>query len=183
MPSANLNSTPLAPPRLAPSGRLRPRPLSPEAFAPYGRVVRYGQTVRVNDGLATRCDLRLPPLQHDPDATLCLSLFEIEVRPLPFAIATLERHPHSAQIFLPASPCRALVVVAGATAEGRVAEDTLEAFVTAPGEGILYAPGQWHLGLTSLDHPGRFQMTMWTTSRPDTEIARLANPPTIFPAD
>jgi ureidoglycolate lyase len=73
-----------------------------------------------------------------------------------------------------------LVVVARASAAGGIDEHELEAFVTGPGEGVLYMPGQWHLGLTSLDQPARFQMAMWTGELADTEIRNLAIPATVF---
>jgi len=156
--------------------RLVPVRLSATAFAPYGRVMRSGQPVRVNDGFAVRRDAITDLPCTDPSARLCLSMFEVEVRPAPVILSALERHPHSAQVFLPVSPCRALVVVAGATADGGMDVDSLAAFIAAPGEGVLYAPGVWHLGLTSLDRPGRFQMATWSGDLPDTEVRCLPRP-------
>lgn len=153
--------------------------LSAPAFAPYGRVMHSGEPLRVNDGFAVRRDTLMDLPNADPSARLCLSMFEVEVRPAPLILAALERHPHSAQVFLPVSPCRALVVVAGAKADGSMDLDSLAAFIAAPGEGILYAPGIWHLGLTSLDQPGRFQMATWSGDLPDTEVRRLPRPVTI----
>ncbi|MEP9350446.1 ureidoglycolate lyase [Xanthobacter sp. KR7-225] len=153
--------------------------LSQDAFAPYGSVLRRGDPVRVNDGFATRSDALADLACSDPSARLCLSLFDVGVRPAFIVISELERHPYSAQVFLPVSPCRALVVVAGTTAEGDVDLDTMAAFIAAPGDGILYAPGVWHLGLTSLDRAGQFQMATWSGDLPDTQIRRLDRPFTI----
>jgi ureidoglycolate lyase len=161
------------------SVRLTPTPLSAEAFAPYGAVLRHGRLVRVNDGLAERRDalFNLPGLE--PEARLCLSVFDVGVRALPFSIVSFERHPHTAQAFLPITECRALVVVAGTAADGGVDPGTMLAFAAAPGEGVLYAPGVWHLGLTSLDRPGQFHMAMWLGSRPDTEMLAAGCPVTV----
>jgi len=158
---------------------LTPIPLSSEAFAPYGAVLRHGRPIRVNDGLAERRDATVSLPCLEPDAQLCLSVFDVGVRPLPFTIAMFERHPHSAQAFLPVTECRALVVVAGTAVDGGVDLDTLQAFAAAPGEGVMYAPGVWHLGLTSLDQPGQFHMAMWSGALPDTEMLALPQPATI----
>lgn len=166
------------PGRLVP-GRLVPVRLSQGAFAPYGSVLRRGDPVWVNDGFATRSDALTDLACSDPSARLCLSLFDVGVRPASFAISELERHPYSAQVFLPLSPCRALVVVAGTTQAGDIDLDAMAAFVAAPGDGILYAPGVWHLGLASLDRPGQFQMATWSGDLPDTQIRRLGRPFTI----
>lgn len=161
------------------AGRLVPVGLSQGAFSPYGTVLHRGDPVQVNDGFATRTDALTDLACSDPSARLCLSLFDVGVRPSRIVISELERHPHSAQVFLPVSPCRALVVVAGTTAEGEIDLDSIAAFVAEPGDGILYAPGVWHLGLTSLDRPGQFQMATWSGDLPDTQIRRLRRPFTI----
>jgi ureidoglycolate lyase len=158
---------------------LAPIRLSPDAFSPFGSVVCSGRPIRVNDGFAVRRDTMVDLPCSDPDARLCLSHFDVEVRPIPIEFAALERHPHSAQVFLPLSPCRALVVAAAMTSDGGIDFDGMTAFVAAPGDGILYSPGVWHLGLTSLDRPARFQMAMWSGTRPDTEIRPLPRTITI----
>lgn len=166
-------------PHSAPPADPRPlvaRPLSAAAFAPYGQVLHPGAPLRVNDGLAVRRDTALDLACTDPGARLCLSVFDVDVRPAPLLVSTLERHPHSAQAFLPLSDCTALVVVAGALADGGLDEDSLAAFHAPQDAGLCYAPGIWHLGLTSLDRPGRFQMATWAGGMPDTETTTLARP-------
>lgn len=152
---------------------LVPVPLSAGAFSPFGAILHRGDCLRVNDGLATRRDTRLDLPCSDPSARLCLSVFDVGVRPAPIIFSELERHPHSAQAFLPLSVCCALVVVARASADGGIDFGSMAAFVAAPDQGILYSAGIWHLGLTSLDRPGRFQMAMWSGGLPDTEVHRL----------
>ncbi|MBA4788770.1 MAG: ureidoglycolate lyase [Rhizobiales bacterium] len=168
-------------PLAADAPRLMARPLTAEAFAPYGTVLQTGAPVLVNDGLAVRRDTCLDLPFTDPRARLCLSVFDVEVRPAPILVRALERHPHSAQAFLPLSPCRALVVVAGALPDGGIDMASLAAFIAQPDAGLSYAPGVWHLGLTSLDRPGRFQMATWAGDLPDTEMAALARPLLILP--
>ncbi|WP_127092176.1 ureidoglycolate lyase [Aquabacter cavernae] len=152
---------------------LTARPLTAAAFAPYGQVFAPGAPAVVNDGLAVRRDTHLDLPVSDPQARLCLSVFEVDVRPAPILVRALECHPYSAQVFLPLSPCRALIVVAGTLADGNMDMASLAAFIAAPDQGLCYAPGVWHLGLTSLDRPGRFQMATWVGPLRDTEVRDL----------
>lgn len=155
---------------------LIPLALTPERFASFGAVVRQGAPLVVNEGFAQRRDVQLELEGREPGARMCLSLFDVSVRPAPLLVRQLERHPWSAQVFLPVDGCRALVVVAGSTPDGGIDPVQLAAFIAGPEDGILYAPGVWHLGLSSLDRPARFHMAMWSGTRPDTELCDLPEP-------
>lgn len=125
------------------------RPLTVAAFAPFGDVLNCdGAPDRIiNAGLCGRF--------HDRarvdvgDGRVGISLFRSELRPLPYQLDLIERHPLGSQAFIPMSMDAFLVVVAG---DDRVPQ----AFITAPGEGINFHRGTWHGVLTPLSGPGIF---------------------------
>ena len=156
--------------------RLAAQPLTHESFARYGRVLRSEAAVTVNEGFARRLDTLVDVVNVGGPASLCLSIFEVTVRLFPVLVTALERHPLTGQAFVPLSPARALVVVAEPGPDGEADPETLAAFITEPGQGILYAPGIWHLGLSCVDRPGSFQMAMWSGDTPDTDVRPLAAP-------
>ncbi len=46
------------------------------------------------------------------------------------------------------------------------------------GEGVVYAPGVWHLPMVALGEPADFAMLMWETGDPsaDCEVHEIAAP-------
>lgn len=75
-------------------------------------------------------------------------------------IASLERHEHSSQTFVPMSASRWLVVVANDLA-GRPDPATVQAFVATANQAITFHAGTWHLGLHVLDQPSTHAIFMW----------------------
>ncbi|MCF6302828.1 MAG: ureidoglycolate lyase, partial [Devosiaceae bacterium] len=67
---------------------------------------------------------------------------------LPLKLKMLERHPDGSQAFIPVTPTRFLVVVAG---DKNGTPTTPRAFMAAPGQGINYFQNTWHGVLTALD--------------------------------
>ena len=134
------------------------RALTPEAYAPYGEVVmaspRGEPGSPANQGTARRYDriARVEDLRSGR-APLNVCVFRCSPVPrsaFPRAIALLERHPKSTQLFVPMNAARGyLVVVAG----GGDAPDlaTLAAFVASPAQGVSYRPGVWHHPMIALD--------------------------------
>lgn len=152
------------------------RPLTADAFRPFGQVLEPDAAYTVNLGHADRTDL-LTRLDHRESAPhLCLSHFDVRPMVLPATITELEAHPYTAQVFLPITPCRAVVVVALAGVDGEPDLETLDAFLAAPGQAILYDVGVWHAGLTTAGDPGAFLMAMWRGERPDTRVEPLSRP-------
>lgn len=87
------------------------------------------------------------------DGKAGISLFEATPRALPYTLEMMERHPDGSQAFLPMTE-HPFLVIAALDAHGR--PDTPTAFITAPGQGINFAPNTWHGVLTPLHSPGRF---------------------------
>ena len=82
------------------------RPITAAAFAPFGDVVEVGTVapVSINAGLCDRfSDLASLDTQG---GKLGLSLFQAELRALPYTCDLLERHPLGSQCFVPMSAAR-----------------------------------------------------------------------------
>lgn len=128
-------------------------PLDPLAFAPFGTVHRAPDepgrryddpSIGWRDGLAPSLSFaRIPPT---PGAAL--------------VVRVLERHPATAQTFLPLEVGRFLVVVAPAAADGAPDTARARAFLAGPGQAVTYAPGVWHLAMTVLDRPAAMAILM-----------------------
>ncbi len=160
--------------------RVACQPLTPEAYAPYGDVVMAAPpgalgklanqgTARRFDHLASLDDLR------PGRAVLNVSVFRCQPRPAaPFAVALLEKHPASAQLFVPMNARRYLALVA----LGRDRPDlgTLTAFVAAGTQGVSYHPGVWHHPMIALDAEIDFACFAWEDgSDGDCTVVRLAD--------
>ena len=152
--------------------------IAAEAYAPYGELVRPGFLGRpVNRGEALRHDRVAALASLRADAAANLAVFEIRRRGRPLVVDWLERHSASTQVFLPLSPGRYLVVVAGPTKELPPDPASARAFLAPDGTGITYRPGVWHHGLMPLDRPMRFAMLVWEDEGPgDCEVADLPWP-------
>lgn len=153
--------------------RLQAHAITAEAFAPFGILIDAAAkapeiindaTTRRHSDLA-RLDLREP----------ILGIYVAQARRFPLAIAKLERHAQAAQVFLPLGVHRFVVVVA----PGIDAPDwqRVEAFITAPGQGVSLARGCWHHGLVALGDGDRFAVLEGGNYREDT--VELAAPEAI----
>lgn len=129
-------------------------PLTAEAFAPYGQVLapRGAPDRVINQGLCGRFH-DLAQLDFGKDGHAGISIFQAQLRALPYRLEMLERHPQGSQAFLPLDREPFLVTVAqdagGIPAAPR-------AFLTAPGQGINLGRGTWHGVLTPLAGNGIF---------------------------
>lgn len=153
------------------------RPLDREAYAPYGDLLVAGPdgtgrganqgTARVFDRLVRLDNLRA-------DAPLNVSLFRCAPRTeRPFPVTMLERHPSSAQLFVPMQPARFVAVVA--LGGDRPDLSTLAAFLVPPGHGVSYRPGTWHHPLIALDRTTDFACFVHEDGGPgDCEVVPLA---------
>lgn len=147
---------------LAPA--IRPEPLTAEAFAPFGDVVAHAA--------ATRRHAFPGALDHLPEAAepaFWVSRIETPVA-WPLAVAMLERHPFTAQTFLPLYGGRYLAIAAGADEAGAPDLATLRAFVAGPHQGITYRRDVWHHGMAILDGPAQFAVLMHRTGREDDDV-------------
>ena len=90
-------------------------------------------------------------------------------------VRLMERHPHSAQMFVPMTGGDYLVVVAPGDANG--GPDMAGARARGRrGEGVIYA--RWHLPMVALGEPAHFAMLSWETGDPaaDCEVLEFATP-------
>lgn len=148
--------------------RLHARPITAAAFAPFGTLIDVATKApeAINDGTTQRhsdlatLDLRGPG--RDP----VLGIYVARARRLPLTIAKLERHREAAQVFLPLGDHRFIVLVAA----GEEAPDwqRIEAFITAPGQGVSLNRGCWHHGLVALGDGDRFAVLEGGNYRADT---------------
>ena len=145
-------------------------PLTAEAFAPFGAVVPLS-----GDARRVRADGAFERLPGASEPRLWVATLQQAVT-LPLVVTTLERHPLSAQTFLPLNGRAYLVVVCGADAHGAPDPTTLRAFEAAPDQGVTYARGVWHHGLTALAAPARFVVCMSFSGQDDDVFVPLARP-------
>lgn len=144
--------------------------LSDADLAPFARLLR------AQDGQFTDIPEALEPGDtpgHHALAILC---------PRPVAgpeirIASLERHPHSTQSFLPIRAGRWIVLVAPTLPDASPDIAGARAFLAGPGDAICIRRNVWHAGLTVLDGPAEFAMMMWKADAGDDGIVHdLARP-------
>ena len=148
-------------------------PLTAAAFAPYGDVIeaRGAPDMVINQGLAGRFhDLARVDIEGGRSG---ISLFRATPRALPCRLDLLERHPLGSQAFLPLQAAPFLVIVAPDEAgrPGRV-----QAFVTAPGQGVNYHRGIWHGVLAPLSEPALFAVVDYVGEGQNLEEYRLEQP-------
>ncbi len=138
--------------------------LSASAFQPYGRVIEHEDAPGrhyVPEVFERACDLTSP------------AMWVRRVRrrrDLPMLITHLERHPYSAQTFLPTRPFLHLVVVCLALPDGKPDRASLRVFVAGPGQGVCYRRNVWHHGLTVLDDVADFIVIMNLTGKGDDDV-------------
>ncbi|GJE38977.1 ureidoglycolate lyase [Methylobacterium persicinum] len=131
-----------------PDGRLlTARPLTAEGFAPFGSVIdRAGTPPRpMNAGMARRFHDLAEIRVAGEGARAVVGLVEAQPYPLPLVFRLVERHPLGSQAFIPLNAAPFLVVTCPDEA-GRPGRP--QAFLTAPWQGVCYAPGTWHGVLT-----------------------------------
>ncbi|MGX7705203.1 ureidoglycolate lyase [Methylobacterium sp. Gmos1] len=151
-------------------------PLTAATFEPFGDVIAHAGNER----------RRFFPqvLDHATEAgqaSFWVSRVD-EVGTLPLTVTLLERHPFSAQTFLPLTGARYLAIVAQSDDGGGPDLETLRAFLAEPGQGVTYRRGVWHHGMTILDGPAQFAVLMHKTGRDDDDVfLTLADPVIVRP--
>jgi ureidoglycolate lyase len=139
-------------------------PLAPEPFA------RFGDVAARPAGARRRY---LPTALDRAEDARTMSLWISSVSPaagLPLRLTVLERHPFSAQTFIPLDAGRYLVIVCEADPAGRPDLNTLRAFAAGSHQAVTYARNVWHHPMTVLDHPIEFAVAMATTGREDDDV-------------
>jgi len=139
-------------------------PLTAQAFAPYGAVIAHGG------------DLPLMPypgaFEHAAEATqMTMSVLRVTTA---FAgtieIPRLERHPYSAQSFIPLKGGTSLLVVCGTAPDGQPLLSEAQAFIAAADQGVTYRRNVWHRSVTALEAPSEFVVLMTQTGRGDDNV-------------
>ena len=154
--------------------------LTREAFAAFGDVVIAERAditpVMVNFGTAARRNHAA--LLENKRAHSHPNLASFRCAPwsrFPVVAASMEKHPHSSQLFVPLKVERYLVVVA----PGDEAPDVegVRAFLAMPGQGVVYGPNVWHMPLIVFGTPAEFVMFVWEDdTAEDCVVAKLAEP-------
>lgn len=149
-------------------------------FAGFGSVLAAGDApgTPVNEGRGVRIDLATGLVHDTPASQPSFAVYRMQASHWPVPVRLMERHPHSAQMFVPMTGGDYLVVVAPADAHGGPDMASARAFVGRRGEGVIYAPGVWHLPMVALGEPADFAMLMWETGDPaaDCEVLEFAAP-------
>jgi ureidoglycolate lyase len=139
-------------------------PLAPGPFARFGDVAARPAGVR----------RRLLPTALDcAEDARAISLWissAAAVANLPLRLKVLERHPHSAQTFIPLDAGRYLVIVCEADPGGGPNLPTLRAFLATSHQTVTYARNVWHHPVTVLDKPMEFAVAMGMTGRGDDDV-------------
>ena len=149
--------------------RLLARPLTGPGFAPFGEVIELppGGGMSVNQGRGLRFDPPAGLAGLEGDAPLRLALYRVAPSVLPLEVALLERHPFSAQIFLPMVCEGYAIVVAPRSGDGTPDLDAACAFIARPGQGVLYGRDVWHHPIVALHSTAQFAMLIRENGEPD----------------
>lgn len=143
------------------------QPLTAPAFRDYGHVLSLAEAGRAYHGGLIE--------NRRPQAQLDLSLTVVDAGTLPFALRLFERHPFSAQAFIPLDVAGYLVTVCPDDGNGRPDPSRAISFTARPDQAIVYAAGAWHHPMVALQRPGRFAIVMWATGGDgDEELVPLA---------
>lgn len=153
---------------------LNPVPLTPEAFAPFGEVVAHQGTDRRHVIHAATRTVGAAVLPR-----LWVSRIQAAAS-RPLVVTYLERHQRSSQTFIPLTSTASLIVVAPGLPDGRPDVPNMKAFVASGEQGVCYAPGVWHHGLSPLEAPAQFVVTMGLADDgQDDEFLTLPAPVTV----
>jgi ureidoglycolate lyase len=148
--------------------RLVPEPLTQAGFAPFGEVIVHDKAERQ----------QMVPGVFDAEGgatTPALTLMWLDqAQAFPITVSKLERHPHSAQSFLPLVNADCLLVACHASRDGSPDLETLKAFLATGQQGVLYRRNVWHKGVTPLADGAQLAMLMMKAQdAPDTLFAEL----------
>jgi ureidoglycolate lyase len=143
---------------------VNPEPLSPAAFAPFGDVAERPIDLR-RRYLPTSVD------RSDDATTFSLWISSAAaVGVLPLQLTTLERHPFSAQTFIPLGSGQYLVIVCAPAPDGRPDLAALRCFIAGGHQSVTFARNVWHHPMTVLGNAMEFAVAMGMTGRQDDDV-------------
>ena len=102
---------------------------------------------------------------------------------LPLRLAAMERHPHSAQFFVPLDTAGYLVAVCPALSDGDPDMAALQAFIAGPHQGVLYGCNVWHHPMVALDRTAFFVVSMAQGCADDDVFAGIDTPTIVVAPD
>jgi ureidoglycolate lyase len=144
--------------------QVRVEPLTAQAFKPFGQVTDMASGERRNH-IAGAFERTAEAVE--PRLWVATVLKTVE---LPLVLQSLERHPYSAQSFMPVNGCPYIVVVCHAEGSGQPDLSTLQAFSASSTQGVTYARNVWHHGLSVLKAPAQFVVCMSFTGEGGDDI-------------
>ncbi|MFC4275132.1 ureidoglycolate lyase [Achromobacter aloeverae] len=92
-------------------------------------------------------------------------------------VGEMERHPNSAQTFVPMRAGRCLVVVAMSDERGNLDGASVRAFITDGAQGVTYRPNVWHYSFTSIDGPNEVVVIMGHSGQQTDTVLRTVSEP------
>lgn len=155
---------------------LRLAPLTAEAITPFGSIIEAPSVA------GDRSDYTQWLGSERAGMSARLHINHLLPTALPYNCKVMERHPYSAQLFLPLHVVRYVVVVAPTARDGTPELAAVRAFLAPAHCGVVYAAGVWHAGATVLERPGSFAVLMWRNeTADDEEFLTLPSPLQIRP--
>jgi ureidoglycolate lyase len=139
-------------------------PLTPDAFAAYGDVAE--RPIDVRRRYLPTSDGRT----EDAGNFAFWISSAARLGQLPLPITTLERHPFTAQTFVPLGGSAYLAIVCGTGADGLPDLATLRCFKAGPHQSVTFARNVWHHPMTVLEAAMEFAVAMAMTGRQDDDV-------------
>ncbi|MBB96130.1 MAG: ureidoglycolate hydrolase [Rhodobacteraceae bacterium] len=129
--------------------------LTAAIFAPFGAVIDRPAEPGTRKGFTDYLG------SDRPDGTPAFHTNHMAPMALPMTLDVMERHPHTAQAFVPLDVSRYLVTVAPSDAQGAPDLARMQAFVVPGSLGVIYGRNVWHAPAAVLDRHGSFAVLMW----------------------
>lgn len=158
---------------------LTAHPITQAAFAPFGEVIAVGgDAITINEGLCQRfTDLATFDII---DGAPGLSLFQSQLRTLPYTCDLLERHPLGSQCFIPMSDAALLIIVAP---DHGGQPGAPQAFLARNDVAVNIARNTWHGVLSPIEGSGLFAVIDRIGEGGNLQEHRLDQPVTVTLTD
>ena len=149
------------------------RLISKTDFHEFGEIIQSNtvESISINQGKCRRFN-DLVNLDHDSNGRLGISIFESQIRSIPYKFNLVERHPYGSQFFFPMDNKPFLVIVAP-DLEGKPGRP--KAFITKKYQGINIYRGTWHGVLTPYQGSGKFLVMDWMGTKVNLEEYEYSN--------
>ena len=140
---------------MSPKALLQLQPLTAESLAPLATLIR---------GVGGLAEVPQAMEHDDVPGRSALSVLTRPATPLEgLSLTWLERHPHSAQTFVPIKAGRWMLVLVPDGAGGLPDLSAAKAYLAGPEDAVVIHQNVWHAGMTVFDEVADFAMLMWKT--------------------